>query len=229
MENIFLLFQIVVAVSVYFVQVFRFHNVIAEFKQFGYSDVFRNFVGAAKMSISALLILGLCYNEITLYAALGMGFFMLSAQFSHLRVKNLFFQRLPSLVLLLMSLFIAAFNCGLVQLMEPISFITAFTGISFIVYGVNSFISKRMIHEFKRWGLADKRKIIGVCQCIGGLGLLIGFEYNVTIIISTFFIITIMLVAILLRIQIRDNISDILPAIAYMLLCAIILYEQLYG
>lgn len=113
MENISLLFQLVVAFSVYYVWIFRFHNVIAEFKQFGYSDVFRNFVGAAKMSISALLILGLCYNEITLYAALGMAFFMLSAQLTHLRVKNPFKQRLPSLIFLLMSLFIAAFNYGL--------------------------------------------------------------------------------------------------------------------
>ena len=113
MENISLIFQIIVAISVYYVWIFRFHNVISEFKQFGYSDVFRNFVGAAKISISALLIMGLCYNEITLYAALGMAFFMLSAQLTHLRVKNPFKQRLPSLIFLLMSLFIAAFNYGL--------------------------------------------------------------------------------------------------------------------
>jgi len=113
--------------------------------------------------------------------------------------------------------------------MEPITFITAFTGISFVVYGINSFISKRMIREFKRWGLEDKRKTIGVCQCIGGLGLLVGFEFDIAVILSAFFIITMMLVAILVRIQIRDNISDILPAIAYVLLCAIILYEQLYS
>jgi len=113
MENISLIFQIIVAISVYYVWIFRFHNVISEFKQFGYSDVFRNFVGAAKISISALLIMGLCYNEITFYAALGMAFFMLSAQLTHLRVKNPFKQRLPSLIFLLMSLFIAAFNYGL--------------------------------------------------------------------------------------------------------------------
>ena len=110
--------------------------------------------------------------------------------------------------------------------MAPITIITAFTGISFIAYGINSFISKRMIREFKRWGLADKRKAIGVCQCIGGFGLLLGFEFDIAITISAVFIIIMMLVAILLRIQIRDNISDILPAIAYVLLCAIILYEQ---
>ena len=114
MNHISLLFQIIVSVSVYYVWIFRYHNVVAEFKQFGYSDVFRNFVGAAKMSISALLIMGLCYNDITLYAALGMAFFMLGAQITHLRVKNPFKQRLPSLVFLLMSLFVAAFDCGLI-------------------------------------------------------------------------------------------------------------------
>jgi len=113
MESLSLFFQVVVAVSVYIVWIFRYHNVLKEFEQFGYSDVFRNFVGAAKMSLSALLLLGLCYPEITLYAALGMAFFMLSAQITHLRVKNPFKQRLPSFVFLLMSLFVAAHNYGL--------------------------------------------------------------------------------------------------------------------
>jgi len=113
MENVSLIFQVVVAISVYYIWIFRFHNVIAEFKQFGYSDLFRNFVGAAKMSISSLLIMGLCFNEITLPAALGMAFFMLSAQLKHLQFKNPFKQRLPSLIFLLMSLFIAAFSYGL--------------------------------------------------------------------------------------------------------------------
>ena len=127
MENISLIFQIIVEISVYYVWIFRFHNVISEFKQFGYSDVFRNFVGAAKISISALLIMGLCYNEITFYAALGMAFFMLSAQLTHLRVKSPFKQRLPSLIFLLMSLFIAAFNYGLMQSIESITVSSAFT------------------------------------------------------------------------------------------------------
>lgn len=113
MDNISLLFQIIVAVSVFYVWIFRYHNVVAEFKQFGYSDVFRNFVGASKISLSALLIMGLYYNEITLYASLGMAFFMLCAQLTHLKVKNPFKQRLPSLIFLLMSLFVAAFNYGL--------------------------------------------------------------------------------------------------------------------
>ncbi len=112
--------------------------------------------------------------------------------------------------------------------MEPITIISVFTGISFVAYGINSFISKRMIREFMRWGLADKRKIIGVCQCIGGVGILVGLAFSIASVISALFIIVMMLVAILVRIQIRDNISDILPAISYILLSVMIIYLQCY-
>ena len=114
MEQISLFFQVVVAVSVLVVWVFRYHNVIKEFEQFGFSNVFRNFVGASKIAISTLLLTGICYADITPYAAIGMAAFMLAAQISHLRVKNPFLQRLPSLVFLLMSAFVALFHYGLI-------------------------------------------------------------------------------------------------------------------
>ena len=85
-----------------------------------------------------------------------------------------------------------------------------------------------MIGEFKRWGLADKRKKIGVCQFIGGLGILVGFEYSTVAIISAIFVIVMMLTAILVRVQIKDTISDILPAISYILFCIMIIYLKLY-
>ena len=110
MEHISLLSQVVVAVSVLIVWVFRYHNVIVEFKQFGYSDVFRNFVGASKIAISTLLLTGIWYQALTLYAAVGMAVFMLAAQLSHIRVNNPFLQRLPSLLFLIMSLFVALFH-----------------------------------------------------------------------------------------------------------------------
>ena len=113
MEHISLIFQIALAISVYYVWIFRYHNVLSEFSQFGYSDLFRNFVGAAKISLSALLIMGVFYDGVTLFAALGMVVFMLGAQLTHLRVKNPLKQRMPSLILLLISLFIAAFHFGL--------------------------------------------------------------------------------------------------------------------
>ncbi len=114
MENISIAFQLIIAISVLVVWIFRYENVIIEFKQFGYSDLFRNFVGASKISISALLIMGVWFNEITIYASLSMAFFMFCAQISHLKVKNPFIKFVPSLVFLLMSIYVASFNCGLI-------------------------------------------------------------------------------------------------------------------
>ena len=56
MENISSLFQLIVAISVLYIWIFRYDNIVAEFKHFGYSDLVRNFVGATKISISTLLI-----------------------------------------------------------------------------------------------------------------------------------------------------------------------------
>ena len=114
MENVSIVFQLIVSSSVFIVWIFRYDNIVVEFKVYGYSDLLRNFVGVAKTSTSTLLILGLWYNEITIYASLSMAFFMLCAQLSHIKVKNPFIKFVPSLIFLIMSLFIASFNCGLI-------------------------------------------------------------------------------------------------------------------
>ena len=102
-----------------------------------------------------------------------------------------------------------------------------FTGISFVLYGINSFISKRMKKEFKRWGLSNKRKTIACCQLIAGVGLMVGLEWNTILILSSAFLGVMMLVAIGVRIKIKDDISDILPAFAYLVLSLIIFYEAI--
>ena len=112
MEQISLIFQLIVAVSVLYIWIFRYDNIVVEFKHYGY--LVRNFVGASKISISALLIMGVWYSEVTIYASLSMAFFMLCAQLSHLKVKNPFIKFIPSLIFLIMSLFVASFNFGII-------------------------------------------------------------------------------------------------------------------
>ena len=113
MANLILLAQIIVAASVYFVWIFRYFNVIKEFHQFGLSDVTRNFVGSAKMSMSALLIVGIWYPDVVLIAAVVMGLFMIGAQFFHFKIKNPFIKHLPSLILLILCIFITTATLGL--------------------------------------------------------------------------------------------------------------------
>ena len=111
--------------------------------------------------------------------------------------------------------------------MDVYNIIIVFVGISFIAYGLNSFISNKMILEFKRWGLEKRRKVIGGFQLACGIGIIIGLWSNYILIVSSILLIIMMLVAVYIRIKIKDNISEILPAVAYLILGIIILQDTI--
>jgi len=113
MDKIVLAAQLIVAFSVLYVWIFRFENIIIEFKQYGLSDLIRNIVGASKISLSALLIAGIFYPGLILFSSLSMAFFMFCAQLAHIKVKNPWVKFIPSLIFLILSLLIAAINMGL--------------------------------------------------------------------------------------------------------------------
>jgi hypothetical protein len=98
--------QIIVAISVVFVWTFRYHNVLKEFELFGLSDLTRNLVGAAKISLATLLVVGVWYPSLVLIPAILMGLFMLSAQYFHFKIRNPFIKHLPSLIFLALCAFI---------------------------------------------------------------------------------------------------------------------------
>ena len=108
MENIFLtLTQITLGLSVAYVWIFRFDNVVKEFKQFGLSDLIRNLVGATKISLATLLIVGIWCSSLVLIPSILMGMFMIAAQYFHFKIKNPLIKHLPSLILLILCAFIA--------------------------------------------------------------------------------------------------------------------------
>ena len=107
MENLMHLSQIILAISVLYVWTFRFHNVIKEFQQFGLSDLTRNFIGATKISLATLLIVGVWYPSLVFIPSVLMGLLMVSAQYFHFSARNPFVKKLPSLILLALSIFIA--------------------------------------------------------------------------------------------------------------------------
>ena len=107
MENLTILLQVTVALSVAYVWVFGFHNVVKEFKQFGLSELTRSFVGASKISLSTLLVVGIWYSSLVFIPAILMGLFMVGAQYFHFSVRNPFIKHLPSLILLILCVLIA--------------------------------------------------------------------------------------------------------------------------
>lgn len=107
MEYVINLAQLTVAISVAYVWIFRYDNVVNEFKQFGLSDLTRNLVGAAKISLATLLVAGIWYPSIVLIPSILMGLLMIGAQYFHFKIRNPFMKHLPSLILLILSAFIA--------------------------------------------------------------------------------------------------------------------------
>lgn len=107
MENLLSLTQMVLALSVAYVWIFRFDNVVKEFKQFGLNDITRNLVGASKIALATLLVAGIWHSSLVQIPAVLMGLFMISAQYFHFKIKNPFIKHLPSLLLLILCAIIA--------------------------------------------------------------------------------------------------------------------------
>jgi len=107
MEYVVKLAQLTVAISVAYVWIFRFDNVIKEFKQFGLSDLSRNLVGATKIALATLLVAGIWYSSLVFIPSVLMGLLMIGAQYFHFKISNPFIKHLPSLILLILSAFIA--------------------------------------------------------------------------------------------------------------------------
>ena len=114
MEKIAIYSQIVIAISVINVWVFRFDNIVKEFKQYGLSDTLRNIVGAFKISLSTLLVVGIFYEDVILVSSLSMAFLMICAQIAHIKARNPLMKYVPSFILLLLSLLIAGVNYGII-------------------------------------------------------------------------------------------------------------------
>ena len=103
MENLLSLAQMVLALSVAYVWIFRYDNVVKEFRQFGLNDLTRNFVGASKIALATLLVAGIWYPSLVQIPSVLMGLYMISAQYFHFKIKNPFIKHLPSLILLILS------------------------------------------------------------------------------------------------------------------------------
>jgi hypothetical protein len=98
--------QIMIFISIWIVWVFRFSNIVSEFKFFGYSELFRSFIGATKFTLASFILAGIWYPKLVLYPTMAMAALMLGAQWTHFRVKNPFKKFVPSFLLLILCLIV---------------------------------------------------------------------------------------------------------------------------
>ena len=107
MEQFQSLAQIALTLTGAYVWIFRYENVVKEFKHFGLSNLIRNFVGVSKIALATLLVAGLWYSSLVFVPSILMGMFMVAAQYFHFKTKNPFIKHLPSLILLVLCAIIA--------------------------------------------------------------------------------------------------------------------------
>ena len=82
-----------------------------------------------------------------------------------------------------------------------------------------------MMMEFDRYGIPQYRKLTGVLQLLGALGIIIGVWIDFLQILSTLGLFLLMLFGVITRIMIKDGLIKTMPAIFYCLLNGYLCYE----
>jgi DoxX-like family len=114
MKYFVIIAQVIVAMSIGYVWIFRFENIVKEFREYGLSNLTRTMVGSAKISLATLLIAGIWYADLVALPALLIALLMLSAQYFHFKVNNPWQKRIPSLLLMVLCIFITVVALQLV-------------------------------------------------------------------------------------------------------------------
>ena len=105
MDNFFLeCLKIFVAVSIFYVWVPRYFNIVEEFKQYKYPDQLRDIVGILKLTFAFMLVVK--DGQYVVLASGGLIVLMSAAFITHLRVKNNYKLFFPSMSQIIMNSYI---------------------------------------------------------------------------------------------------------------------------
>lgn len=97
------------------------------------------------------------------------------------------------------------------------------SGITFIFYGLLCLMTDHMKTEFKRYQLAQFRKLTGTLELLGGLGVIVGQYYPLLLILSAAGLALLMFLGVIVRIKTKDPWLQILPAFILMVINLLIL------
>ena len=87
-------------------------NIAEEFARYGFSDSFRRAVGATKLTLAALLVVGVAYAPLAVAAAAGMMVLMSGAIAAHIKVRDPVIKSLPAFLMLAMSTAVVVARIG---------------------------------------------------------------------------------------------------------------------
>jgi uncharacterized membrane protein YphA (DoxX/SURF4 family) len=95
-----------------------------------------------------------------------------------------------------------------------------FSALSFLVYGLACFLSAHTKREFERYRLGSRRLLVGALQLVGAIGLVVGLSLPWAGRAAAVGLAVMMLVAVGVRIGIKDSLPQTTPALLYLALNA---------
>jgi len=114
--------------------------------------------------------------------------------------------------------------------MNIITYIIWFTSIAFLYFAYGCFGSQFIIDEFNRYKLIKYRKLVGLLQLLGALGLLIGLYFSPLLLaIAAIGLCILMLLGFAVRLKIKDNFLQSSPSFLFAFLNFIIAYQTIVG
>jgi hypothetical protein len=84
--------------------------------------------------------------------------------------------------------------------------------VAFLFYGLFCLFSEKTVIEFKRYGVPQFRKLTGVLEVSGALGLFAGYLYQPLTFFSSLGLVILMFMGMMVRIKIHDPWIALLPA-----------------
>lgn len=118
MNTVTILLQVIIAVGIFNVWIVRYgratpwrpdgaRNMQEELARYGISGWRRRALGAAKLLLAVLLVVGIWHAPLAALAAAGMAALMLGALVAHARIRDPYQKSLPALALFTMSVLVA--------------------------------------------------------------------------------------------------------------------------
>jgi hypothetical protein len=113
--------------------------------------------------------------------------------------------------------------------MITLPFLIAFSAISFLFFGVSCFVTPFIRAEFIRYGLSNKRNLVGTLQIFGALALVLGYLYYPVVgIIAAIGLALLMLLGFGVRLKIKDKAIQSAPSLLYAIINTYIAIVLIY-
>jgi hypothetical protein len=100
------------------------------------------------------------------------------------------------------------------------------SGISFLVFGSLILSTRHMEEEFERYGLSRFRKLVGLLELLGGLGILLGLHFKILLLVSSLGLSLLMVLGVVTRLRVKDSFLETTPAGVLGLINMFIFYFQ---